>query len=208
MSDNTDFEERITTKTEIYLIRHGETDWNRRRALQGRLNTPLNDTGIAQAREAAAKLAAAGVQFDLVFSSPLQRALTTASIVSGIPISDIIQDDRILEIAFGSWEGREMSSIGAALTPFFEAPQNYVPPEGGESYDALLRRTREFLQMLQTQHVGKRILVASHGAATAAMLVYARKLSVEDLWSRPVKNCAVFKLEVKNGMLVEAIAPF
>ena len=67
--------------TRLYLIRHGQTDWNVRAALQGRTDIALNDTGRAQAREARALLQ--GVRFDAVYSSPLSRAVETAALVSG-----------------------------------------------------------------------------------------------------------------------------
>lgn len=184
----------------MYLIRHGETDWNRRKALQGRLNTPLNETGIAQARAACAKLADAGVVLDAVYSSPLQRALTTASIVSGLTPAQITKDDRLIEIAFGEWEGREMASVGALLTPFFHAPQNYMPPADGEELASLFRRTGDFLQMVCTKHPGKRVLAASHGAATAALLTQAQGLTLNELWKTPVHNCRIFKLTAVDGV--------
>ena len=67
----------------IYVIRHGETDYNVRRLFQGQINTDLNDTGRAQARAAAEKIRAMGLTFDRVYSSPLQRAVETVEIITG-----------------------------------------------------------------------------------------------------------------------------
>ncbi|MEG2393700.1 MAG: histidine phosphatase family protein [Ruthenibacterium sp.] len=186
------------------MIRHGETDWNRRHALQGRLNTPLNANGIAQAQAAHEKMT--GVRFDAVYASPLQRAVTTASIAAGVVPAKICKDARLTEIAFGVWEGLEMASLGDAFTPFFDAPEQYIPPENGEDFSALLLRTGEFLQMIQTQHAGECVLAASHGAATAALLLQVRGLPLTRFWATPVHNCQIFKLTAENGQWLEANA--
>ena len=129
--------------TEIYLIRHGQTDYNRQFRLQGRSDIPLNRLGLAQAR--AAHEALRGVHFDAVYASPLRRAVDTACIVSGWPEEKIELDPRLIEIGFGIWEGSDFRTLGPAGTAFFETPQNYTPPQGGESLDSVLRRTGGFL---------------------------------------------------------------
>ena len=125
--------------TEIYLIRHGQTDYNRQFRLQGRSDIPLNRLGLAQAR--AAHEALRGVHFVAVYASPLRRAVDTACIVSGWPEEKIELDPRLIEIGFGIWEGCDFRTLGPAGTAFFETPQNYTPPQGGESLDSVLRRT-------------------------------------------------------------------
>lgn len=107
--------------TEIYLIRHGQTDYNRQFRLQGRSDIPLNRLGLAQAR--AAHEALRGVHFDAVYASPLRRAVDTACIVSGWPEEKIELDPRLIEIGFGIWEGSDFRTLGPAGTAFFETPQ-------------------------------------------------------------------------------------
>lgn len=141
-----------------------------------------------------------GVQFDTVYASPLQRAVTTASIVSGRTPSEITADERLIEIAFGEWEGREMATVGPALEPFFHAPHTYVPPQNGEEFASLLARTGAFLRMIASQYPGKRVLAVSHGAATAALLTQARGLPLSELWKTPVHNCQIFKVTAEDGV--------
>ena len=88
----------------IYLFRHGETDWNKARRLQGQSNIPLNPFG----RELAMKTAEAlqDISFDRAFSSPLSRAVETAQILLGDTQIPVITDHRLLEINFGDCEGR------------------------------------------------------------------------------------------------------
>ena len=103
--------------TEIYLIRHGQTDYNRQFRLQGRSDIPLNRLGLAQAR--AAHEALRGVHFDAVYASPLRRAVDTACIVSGWPEEKIELDPRLIEIGFGIWEGSDFRTLGPALNALY-----------------------------------------------------------------------------------------
>ena len=89
--------------TRLYLVRHGQTDWNLAGKLQGQTDIPLNETGRQQAKQA--KKLLGNLSFDAVYSSPLSRAVETAQLISGHSTLQIITDERIKEIAFGQWEG-------------------------------------------------------------------------------------------------------
>jgi broad specificity phosphatase PhoE len=90
-------------------LRHGATDWNREGRFQGRTDNPLNDTGIAQAHEAAAKLRA--VEIGYVVSSPLLRAVQTAEIIANIASKTVALDHGLIELDFGSFEGRVVREL-------------------------------------------------------------------------------------------------
>ena len=92
----------MNTKVDIYLFRHGETDWNKERRLQGQSDIPLNAFG----RELAIKTAAAleTIPFDRAFSSPLDRAVETARILLGSRSTYLTTDHRLMEINFGDCE--------------------------------------------------------------------------------------------------------
>ena len=104
--------------TEIYLIRHGQTDYNRQFRLQGRSDIPLNRLGLAQAR--AAHEALRGVHFDAVYASPLRRAVDTACIVSGWPEEKIELDPRLIEIGFGIWKAAISARLALPVRPFLK----------------------------------------------------------------------------------------
>lgn len=87
----------------IYMIRHGETDWNKMRRLQGQVDIPLNEFGRHLAVETAPALK--DISFDIVFTSPLKRAKETAELVIGERDIPIIEDKRIMEMGFGEFEG-------------------------------------------------------------------------------------------------------
>ncbi|MCF0117234.1 MAG: histidine phosphatase family protein, partial [Bacilli bacterium] len=109
----------------IYLMRHGQTDWNVKRLVQGRTDTDLNDNGIAQAYEAASLLKE--IKLDIILSSPLKRAYKTSLIIAkdkNIPSHCI---ESLLEMSFGDLEGKPIETTGDQLYKFFKDPINYVP---------------------------------------------------------------------------------
>lgn len=176
-------------QTQLYLIRHGQTDWNLRAMLQGRTDIPLNETGRRQAMEARERLA--GVHFDAVYSSPLRRAMDTAQLVSGWPGEKICPDERLTEIAFGPYEGKDPHTLGPAFACFFTDPEAYRPPQGAESLQSALERTGDFLAYAAEKHPGQTLMVAGHGAALHAMLTAALANPLDQFWSVNLDNCRV-----------------
>ena len=172
----------------LYLLRHGETDYNRRKALQGQLDKPLNETGRNQAREAARQLA--GVTFDRVYVSPLHRTRDTAMLATGLREDQLTIEPAIIEISFGIWEGQTTDALGEAFAPFFADPPAYRPPEGGESLEHLVARVGEFLDRVSREHAGDHnILAVSHGAAIHALLTAALGTPLSQFWAESVGNC-------------------
>ena len=100
----------------IYVVRHGQTDWNIEKRYAGRVNVPLNETGVSEAYELAVKLQK--INFDVVFSSPLSRAYQTAKIISSN--SNILIDDRLIERSNGDLEGKLKAGVGIYIRCYFE----------------------------------------------------------------------------------------
>ena len=102
----------------LYIVRHGETKWNRERRLQGSTDVELNDKGIALAKSTGKALAE--VPFRRAFSSPLKRAVVTAKLILGERQTPLILDERLKEISFGNWEGRCIDPARKELPDSFE----------------------------------------------------------------------------------------
>lgn len=150
------------TKTIIGLLRHGQTDWNIDFRLQGVTDIPLNETGIAQSRDAAQVIDAK--DWDLVISSPLSRAKDTAKIVAEEnDLGKVSIEELLLERSFGEAEGLSHEEWRAKY-----ADSNSVP--GGESLPDLEHRANRLLQTLATKYAGKRVLAVSHGALIRVLL--------------------------------------
>ena len=189
----------------LYLIRHGETDWNIVKRLQGATDIPLNENG-----EALAKVTAEGLKeipFDMIFTSPLKRAYRTAEIVKGNREIPLIKEDRIREICFGDYEGLVSKSEGYSIPDpdfkfFFTKTDCYKTPPNGETIEELLRRTKDFLEELKAREdlKDKTILVSSHGAAVRALLSNIEECDIAHFWGAGVhKNCGVSCVELVDG---------
>lgn len=190
----------------LYLIRHGETDWNKLRRLQGQVDIPLNAFGIHLAEATAPALR--DVPFDLAYTSPLTRARQTAEIVLGGREIPIIDEPRLMEVSFGEYEGlccgKENWNIpDPDFNEFFENPEKYPGVKGGESFEELTGRLDDFLKELygKAELQDKTILISTHGAALCGLLWLMRgNLPLSKYWGNGVhKNCAVSVAEVKNG---------
>lgn len=187
-------------------MRHGQTDWNKGLRLQGRTDIPLNEKG-----KKAAEITSEGLQdvaFDVVFTSPLQRAKDTAKIIMRDREIELIEDERIIEIAFGKYEGccyaKENYNIPDKdfYKVFKESPEMYCPPEGAESFEDLDKRAREFLtDLIENQdYAESTILIATHGAMLSGILRVVKNNPVEKFWGDGLhKNCAFSVIEVKDG---------
>lgn len=193
---------------DLYLIRHGETDYNKARRIQGHCDIELNEYGRELAKVTAAGLAE--VPFDIVFTSPLVRASETAHIIAGEREIPIIEDIRIQEIGFGEYEGlcsgRQGYNIpdNKAFWNFFFDTENYQVPPGGESFEEVMQRTGEFFAEIVSDkaYQDKTILISTHGCALKAILANVNHTPIKDFWGEGVhKNCAVTHLTVKNGKI-------
>ncbi len=191
----------------LYMIRHGETDKNKQKLLQGRTDVPLNEYGRELARITAQALK--DVSFDYIISSPLQRALETAQLLRLDREIPILTDERIQEISFGDYEGHCFKGENYDLPDpnfnlFFAAPEKYQTPPNGESFEQILERTGAFLQKLlaEPKYEDKCILLSTHGCALKALLANLSGCALKDFWGEGVyKNCGVAIVEIKDGKI-------
>jgi broad specificity phosphatase PhoE len=171
----------------LYFVRHGETDWNAARRLQGLNDVPLNALGrrqAAQCGELLGKLFAASgvVAQDFSFtSSPLSRARETMDILRvalGLPQKGYATDPRLAELSFGSWEGLTYKEVRdqdrSILAKRDRDKWNFQPP-GGESYAQLLVRVREWRESV----AGDAVVAAHGGVARAFLVLYGVKSPTE-----------------------------
>ena len=189
----------------LYILRHGETDWNKNKLLQGKSDVPLNDKGRELAKASAEGMK--DIPFDLVFTSPLERARETARLVLGDRNIPFITDNRIEEIGFGEMEGKPWRKSedfpgDENIYRFFHHPDQYIPPKGGESLTDLAKRCADFMQDIcnRPELEEKTILIATHGAATRGLLNSLRDWKLEDFWGgRVAPNCGVAIVESHGG---------
>ena len=150
----------------IYVIRHGQTDWNKQFKIQGRIDIPLNDFGIEQAKEAGEQIK--GKKFDAVFCSPLIRTRQTCFYAYGQD-ENIIYDERIQERDFGKQEGLRRDEVN------FEAYWTEGSQENadcGETITQMTNRVVGFLDELKSKYKDKDVLIVAHNGVGRAIYCY------------------------------------
>lgn len=188
---------------ELYIVRHGKTFWNEAKRIQGWSDIELTEEG----REVAVKSAEGmkDIHFDAIYSSPLKRAYETACILKGDRKLPVVVDQRIKEIGFGVLEGADFVKIRGDKTSrfssFFDAPELYEAPEGGESLEDVSERAADFMKEIIEKHKNdERVLIVAHGAVNKAMMRYIRKNEIKDFWmGRLQTNCGVTIVVCKDG---------
>lgn len=193
---------------DIYLIRHGETDWNKVKRLQGITDIPLNAYGIELAEKTAEGLR--DVPFDVAYTSPLIRAYKTAEIIRGDRPIPIIPTEGLKEISFGDYEGltylpERYNIPKPGFRKFFDDPEHYDTPPNGESLVHLRERTSSFVRGIMNDPANEdlTILMTAHGAAIRGILSGLQNLPIAQFWSGPVhKNCGVTKIHAEHGKFV------
>ena len=153
--------------TEVCLVRHGETLWNREARLQGSQDIPLSDTGIVQARLAADLLSKEA--WDLLYSSDLTRAKHTAEHLNERIRVPHYLEPGLRERNYGPLEGMTRPEIDQKYPGILARSQEHQIP-GLETYEELRQRVKETIETIARRHPGKRILVVTHGGTINAFL--------------------------------------
>lgn len=178
----------------VLLTRHGKTDWNVQRKIQGSVDTILNETGIKQAEEVREKLK--DTKIDLVISSPMKRACMTAKIIVGDRDIPIITDDRIRERSFGRLEGQEKNDVPNWKEVAWKLDKD-VDIEGIEQYRDVWTRIKDFFDDVTKEYKDKTVLIVFHGAvSTLARYYFEPESDKEKLYYLGLDNCEVKEYEV------------
>ncbi len=175
--------------TSLYLVRHGETDWNAQRRIQGNTDIPLNDTGRGQAHTTGRLLARR--EWDGVYASPLSRAFETASIIAGeLGMSAPVALPAVVERNYGASEGLNWDEIEARFP-------GDTPVPGRETHEEVAQRVIPALIGLAQQHQSEALIVVSHGGVIRSVL------NAVDPGTRhgSITNGSVHSFELASGSL-------
>ncbi len=168
----------------LYITRHGQTRWNQESRIQGWMDSPLTEQGISDAMALARRLE--DVHFDYIFSSPLPRAIETATILRNKRMMPILRDPRLKEIRLDEWQGVVFEELqkrhGPSLKAYKADPGNWSFREAETLWD-LTERIRLFLKDLPTD--GENILIISHGVTIRALKNELTGGDVPHFWDGP-----------------------
>ena len=149
----------------IYLVRHGETDWNKEGKIQGKADICLNSVGIKQAQEVAEKLK--NIKFSCAYCSPRTRAVETCKIICA---DNAILDERLSERDFGSFEGSIIDK--ASFTEMWDEKKEYMFPDV-ETLSAINKRVSNFLDEIKERHKKEdNVLLVCHGGTGFFVKLY------------------------------------
>ena len=179
----------------IWIARHGQTELNRKKLMQGRTDAPLNEKGIEQARQSRKNIG--DVYFDAVYASPLERARVTGSIIGNVGLSEVIVDERLIETDFGRYEKCKYYLMGPAMTLYWMFPKVFPVPDTVETLDSMKARASSFLRELESRDY-ENVLVACHGGIMRALCGYLDEAPDGLHWER-AKNCEIRVYEYKEG---------
>ncbi|HEX3550653.1 MAG TPA: histidine phosphatase family protein [Candidatus Elarobacter sp.] len=180
----------------VYLARHGETTWNRAGRYQGRIDAPLSELGRRQADALAGAMVAHGVR--RVVSSPLSRCVETAAPAARLAGVAVETDERLIEIAHGTWEGRLRDEIAANDPDRYRAWRSdpaRVAFENGETLSDVLARWRDFAGTFRPRVP---TLAVTHDAVVRAALLDAHGRTLDAFWDSHVANGAYATFEVDD----------
>ncbi|MDO4500100.1 MAG: histidine phosphatase family protein [Erysipelotrichaceae bacterium] len=180
----------------IYLARHGQTRYNKKKLMQGLTDEPLNETGRKQAKDKNEVLK--GIKFDAIYTSPLKRAIETASIIADTDESKIIKDERIIEVDFGKYELRNYFLLGLRMTLYWAFPEFFKNPESVESTDSMIKRASSFLKELENKDYDN-VLIVCHGGIIRALRGYLEDSPNGLKWRPKPKNSQIFVYEVNKS---------
>ena len=177
----------------ILLTRHGQTDWNVQRRIQGKTDIELNNIGIMQAEET--RIILLNYNIDYIISSPLKRAKKTAEIIGKDRNIPIIFDERIEERAFGEFEGKTSKEMDFSLLWNRKVNKKF---EKAESVEEVFNRVNNFLENLKKEYPDKTVLLVTHGGISVPIRAYFEGIpeDMEVLDGFGLDNCEVKQYEL------------
>ena len=174
----------------LILVRHGRTAWNAQGRLQGRVDEPLDELGLAQAAAVAARVGAA----DELISSPLRRAVQTAE-AFGAPFT---VDERWIELSYGIYEGVSHAEVPSEAWRQWREDPSFVP-EGGESLAAVDTRVREACADLAERAMDRKVVVVSHVSPIKSAVAWALGAGIEISWRSHLSHASICRIDIRRN---------
>ena len=184
----------------LYVIRHGQTDWNVVGKCQGRTDIELNKTGIEQAQKAKEQIK--DYNIDLIIYSPLKRTKKTANIINESTNCQIMSDERVIEREFGDIEGTTRKEWNDIVKNDIKIINNYnlnYNEHNIEPVKNLCKRVWNLLDEIQEIHKDKNVLIVTHGGTCRAINAYFNGIQEDGtVVSAEMDNCEIREYEYKK----------
>ncbi len=186
----------------IYVVRHGQTDFNVQKRFQGHIDTTLNNNGIEQARRTASKFS--GIKIDEILVSPLTRAKQTAQFISEVTGVAIKIEEGLIERCFGNMEGK-MNSEKCNIQMLSDYDKN-CNINNVETIQDLFKRIYSCMDNIIDKYSNKNIVLVTHGCVTQAIECYFNGIPEDrDVLALALKNCEIKKYNIEKRSKVRRL---
>ncbi len=181
----------------LYLIRHGQTDWNVAGRIQGSHDSELNENGRKQARKLGETILESQIELSAIYTSPQKRAHKTAELIGSIIDKPVIPLKGLEEINLGLWEGLTWKEVELKYPEeygqWFEN-RRYAKAPGGESYDEMLQRVLSALRTITFAHNDKTAVV-THGGVIMCLQCYLTDTPFHEMRKFKAKNTCILEID-------------
>lgn len=186
----------------LFLTRHGQTFWNVERRMQGQSNSDLTPLGVKQAEALGKRLA--DERIDIIYTSPLQRAYDTASLIRGQRDIEIKTHDGLMELFLGPWQGRLLAEVTEEfpdeIDKFWNRPEQF-DREGCENYYQLLKRASDTIAEIAEAEEGKNVLIVTHGIVLKTLRSYFQYQGIDEInnYAQSPQSTSLNIVEKRDG---------
>lgn len=191
---------QVEKMVKIILVRHGETDWNKEQVFRGKMDVPLNQLGLAQAR--GVKEALEGEAIDALYASPLSRAFATAEVLAEGRKLAIRVEENFSDIDFGAWQGLSRENVNeeyADLHATWLSDPHLVTLPRGETLLKVQKRSMAALEHSIESNPGKTVAIVSHRVVNKVILCAILGLDLSRFWHVKQDTCAINRFEYRDG---------
>ena len=189
--------------TRTYLVRHGQTAWNKEEIFRGRTDVPLNETGLREAQLAGEYFRE--MEIHAIYSSPLLRAWETAQKIADVQRLEVRSLQGIIDMCFGEWEGQSLKDVQEKDGQRFQQWKNephLVKIPGGETLDEVRDRAMAVLEKTIKSHSGKTLLFVSHRVVNKVILCSILGLDNSHFWQIGQDSTAINLIQHREGKYV------
>ena len=187
----------------LFLIRHGQTDWNLKGKIQGSCDIELNNTGIKQAKELSNKILEEPYKLSKIYSSLQRRAVKTAEILSHATNLDYIPIEGLEEMNLGEWEGLSWGEVKEKYPTEYEQwyiNRRYTKPPKGESYQDMLERVLPAIYKIIKANC-EDVVVVTHSAVIMSIQCYITNTSFDEMMKFKTDNTSI--TEINSDLLMQ-----
>ncbi len=189
--------------TSVYLIRHGETAWNKEEIFRGRTDVPLNEIGLREAEFVGGYLK--GMEIHAIYSSPLLRARETARRIAQFFNLKVQPLEGINDMSFGKWEGRPLKEVQISDREIYQQwreKPHLVRLPGGESLDEVRVRAMAALDEVVQYHHGKNLVLVSHRVVNKVMICGVLGIDNSHFWQISQDTAAINRIQFQEGRYI------